>query len=963
MGQYDVKVRSGSVASLDGAGSVVQNRDLIARMAPDRPHHLQSSERAPMKRLRYVSGALLAVLWTAPLYAQGPGGVIRGRVMDGATQQPLSGVTVTFGRRGALSLPDGRYTIAGVPASTDTLRARLLGYSPAVQVVTVGAGDTITADLALTAQAISLSEVVVVGYGEQTAGNITGAVTQLSSAEFNTGRVISPEQLIQSKVAGVQVVDNNEPGGGLTIRIRGATSVNASSDPLYVVDGMPVGIASGAGGGLSAGRNPLNFLNPNDIETITVLRDASAAAIYGANAANGVVLIQTKAGRGRPEFEYTTSFSTSSITRRPDMLNADQFRAAVQQYAPQNVGQLQNANTDWFDLVTQSGFGQEHNLSVSGSGESMNWRLSGGYLNQEGIIRGTNVERFSLGLNLHQRLFDDRLDVRANVRGSRTDDEFTPGGVLSNAAQMGPTQGLYSESTPTGYYEWPGPDSLFKTLQSPDNPLAILDRASDRGTTYRSIGNLQAQYRLPFLEALRANVNLGYDVARTDRQIFLPSTLHGELKSGRNGWERRANQGQTNTTLESYLTYAAPLNFAPGTVDLTGGYSYANSYAEYPWYEGSNLSTDVLGGNGPTPAEIVQSVQDIQESRLISFFGRANYNLNDRWLAGFSLRRDGSSRFGPGNQWATFPAVSVGWRISEEPFMPRFWGLSDLKLRAAWGKTGNQEFANYQQYARYQVGDAQTQALFGTEYIPTIRPSAFNPNIKWEPTASWDLGFDFNLLGQRLSGSFDWYTKNTDDLIFNVPVCAGCNLSNFATINIGSMKNRGIELMLSARVRQPTARGLSWTADVTASHNVNQLVTINPFASAGADRILTGLVAGGVGTYIQVLQPGQPINSFYVYEHRRGADGRPVYATGPGADTLMYVDRPTLLDTIADANGSCPTAPGCVGLYRPDGTINQDDRRPFHDPTPKWILGHSSYFGYRNFDLSFTLRAYLGNYV
>ena len=892
-----------------------------------------------MKRLRYVSGALLAVLWTAPLHAQGPGGVIRGRVMDGATQQPLSGVTVTFGRRGALSLPDGRYTIAGVPASTDTLRARLLGYSPAVQVVTVGAGDTITADLALTAQAISLSEVVVVGYGEQTAGTITGAVTQLSSTEFNTGRVISPEQLIQSKVAGVQVVDNNEPGGGLTIRIRGATSVNASSDPLYVVDGMPVGIASGAGGGLSAGRNPLNFLNPNDIESITVLRDASAAAIYGANAANGVVLIQTKAGRGRPEFEYSTSFSTSSITRRPDMLNADQFRTAVQQYAPQNVSQLQNANTDWFDLVTQSGFGQEHNLSVSGSGESMNWRLSGGYLNQEGIIRGTTVERFSLGMNLHQRLFDDRLDVRANVRGSRSDDAFTPGGVLSNAAQMGPTQPVYDPAAPTGYYDWPG-----NLLQSADNPIAILGLAKDEGTTYRSIGNLQAEYRLPFLEALRANVSLGYDIARADRKTFFSSVLHGQTKSGQDGSDYRSNNSQTNTTLESYLNYAAPLNFMPGTIDVVGGYSYANSHAEYPWFLATGLSTDLLGGNGVTSARTVQNFQDIQESRLVSFFGRVNYNLGDRWLAGLSLRRDGSSRFGPGNQWATFPAVSVGWRISEEPFMPRFWGLSDLKLRAAWGKTGNQAFANYQQYARYQLGDAQTQALFGTEYVPTIRPSAFNPNIKWETTASWDLGFDFSLLGQRLSGSFDWYTKNTDDLIFNVPVCAGCNLSNFATINIGSMKNRGIELMLSARVRQPTARGLSWTADFTASHNTNELVTINPFASAGSQRILTGIVAGGVGTYIQVLQPGEPINSFYVFEHRRGADGRPVYADGPDADTLI-----SAFDLYVDRNS--------------DGVINQDDRRPFHDPAPKWILGHSSYFGYRNFDLSFTLRAYMGNYV
>jgi len=900
-----------------------------------------------MRRTWFGSGALLAVLWVAPLHAQQPTGTISGRVTDEGTQQPLASVTVTFGSRGTLTRADGRYVLT-VPAGTDSLRARYLGYAPGAQSVTVVAGDTIVVDLAMTAQALGLAEVVVVGYGEQTAGNITGAVTQLSSAEFNTGRIISPEQLIQSKVAGVQVVDNNEPGGGVTIRIRGATSVNASSDPLYVVDGTPVGIASGAGGGLSAGRNPLNFLNPDDIETITVLRDASAAAIYGANAANGVVLIQTKSGRGRPQFEYSVSTSASSVTRLPDMLNADQFRTAVQTYAPQNVGQLQNANTDWFSLVDRTAFGQEHNLAVAGAGDAMNWRLSLGYLNQDGIIQGTTTERVALGVGFQQRLFDDRLDVRANLRGSRADDQFTPGGVLSNAAQMGPTQPVFDPATTTGYYDWPG-----NLLTSADNPVAILDLATDRGTTYRSIGNLQAQYRLPFFEALRANVNLSYDVARSDRQTFFPSVLHGQTKTGNDGSDYRANQSQTNTSMESYLGYATPLNFAPGTIDLIGGYSYAQSQAEYPWFLASGLSTDLLGGNGVTSARTVQNFQDIQESRLISFFGRLNYNLSDRWLAGLSLRRDGSSRFGPGNQWATFPAVSVGWRISEEPFMPRFWGLSDLKLRAAWGRTGNQAFANYQQYARYQLGDAQTQAQFGNEYVATIRPSAFNPSIKWETTGSWDLGIDFSFLNQRVSGALDWYTKNTDDLIFNVPVCAGCNLSNFATINIGSMKNRGVELNLSARLREPQGRGLSWTADFTASHNTNELVSINPFAVAGAQRILTGIVAGGVGTFIQVLEPGQPINSFYVYQHKRDG-GQPIYEDVTGLDAngrFTGVPDGTIneQDLYVDLNG--------------DSVINQDDRRAFHDPAPKWILGHSSYLTFGNFDLSFTLRAYMGNYV
>src|SRR5438128_1745157 len=354
-----------------------------------------------MSRVHYATGALLAVLGVAPLAAQQPTGTIRGRVTDATTRQPLVGATVTFGGRGALTQADGHYLITGVAAASDTVRARMLGYAPRVQAVTLRGGDTVVVDLALTAQAVGLSEMVVVGYGQQSAGNLTGAVTQLGAAEFNPGRIISPAALIQSKVAGVQVVDNNEPGGGLQIRIRGTTSVNASSEPLYVIDGVPVG--GGSGGGISAGRDPLNFLNSSDIESITVLRDASAAAIYGANASSGVVLITTRAGRrGGPQFEYSTSVSASSVTRLPTMLNADQFRAAVTQYAPQYVGQLGTANTNWFDLVDRTAYGQDHNLSVSGAGDLSTWRLSFGYLNQDGVIQGSTAQRLSLGLNYSQ---------------------------------------------------------------------------------------------------------------------------------------------------------------------------------------------------------------------------------------------------------------------------------------------------------------------------------------------------------------------------------------------------------------------------------------------------------------------------------------------------------------------------------------------------------------------------------
>ena len=895
-----------------------------------------------MKRVPGI-GALLAILAAMPLAAQ-ESATVRGRVVEAQTQQPLTGVVVSVGTRSSLTRLDGTYQIAGVPAGSDTLRARMIGYASVMRPITVARGQTLEVNITLASQVVSLAEIVVTGYGEQRAGNITGAVTQVSAADFNTGRIVSPEELIRNKVPGVQVEDNNEPGGGLALRIRGPTSINASSEPLFVIDGVP--IAGGAGGGLSAGRNPLNFLDPNEIESITVLRDASAAAIYGANAANGVVLIQTKTGKSNTQFEYTGSMSTSSVTRLPTMLNAEEFRAAVTQYAPQNVSQLQNASTDWFDLVTRTSFGQEHHLAVSGASERTNWRLSGGFLNQDGVILGTTTERVNLGVNMDQRLFQDRLTIRASVKGSRAKDLFTPGGVLSNAAQMGPTQPVTDATSATGFANWPG-----NKLTSADNPVEILSLAVDRGVTYRSLGNVSGRYSVPFVEGLQANLNLNYDVIRTDRQTFSPSTLHSELKTGNGGTDYRANQSMTNAGAESYLNFRKPLGSIPGTIDVTGGYSYGWSHGEYPWFRATGLSTNVLGGNGVTSAKLVTNFQDIQESKLASFFGRVNYNYNDRYLISASIRRDGSSRFGTGNQWGTFPAVSLGWRLSEESFLKG--KVQDLKLRASWAKTGNQAFGNYLQYSTYLLGDAQTQIQFGNGFVPTIRPSAVDPNIKWEATDAFDIGLDFSIIGNALTGTVDWYTKKTKDLIFTVPVAAGTNLSNFVTTNIGSMRNRGVELSLSARVKDGGRRGFSWTADFTAARNSNRLVAINP-AAGGVARILTGNVAGGVGTFIQVLQPGVPVNSFYVFEHKRGADGKPLYADNTGLDSEgKFNNTPdgtiNEQDLYVDQNG--------------DQKINQDDRRPFHDPAPKWMLGHSSYIGYRNFDLSFTLRSYLGNYV
>src|SRR5205823_1130939 len=582
--------------------SVLDNSTVRGRISVAWGRHFQL-EGTRMRRARFGIGALLGVLWVAPLGAQQATGTVRGRVTNAATQQPLAGVSVTVGRRAAVTRADGGYLLTDVPAGLDTVHARLIGYSPATQPVTVTGGDTVTVDLAMTARAVNLASVVVVGYGTKRAGDITTSASQLTSEDFNVGTITSPQQLIEDKIPGVQLVDNNEPGGGLSIRVRGTASVTASSEPLYVVDGVPLG--TGSGGGLSlVGRDALNFINPNDIATITVLKDAASAAIYGTNASNGVVLITTKAGQGRGRVEYGSAFSAASVTRIASMLSAAQFRAAVAQYDTAGLAQLGSANTDWFGLVDQTGMGQQHNVAVSGSGATNNYRLSLGYFDQNGILKSSSTQRVSLAVNYDQRLYDDHLDLKANLKGSRNYDQFTPGGVLYNAAQMGPTQ-------------------------------PVLDPTSGTDGTYF-----------------------------------------------------RAQNTQVNTVLDAYADYAPPVSLGPGKLDFTGGYSYSQSHGNYPSIFARQLLSNVLGDAG-IPQTAIPPVPsfDVEDSKLISFFGRAGYNIDDRYLVSASIRRDGSSRFGAGNQWGNFPSLSVGWRISEEPFLRGVSAISDLKLRASWGKT------------------------------------------------------------------------------------------------------------------------------------------------------------------------------------------------------------------------------------------------------------------------------------
>ncbi len=868
----------------------------------------------------FLVGLLAAAALASQLEAQATG-TIRGRVIASSTREPLPEARVNVADRTARTDSDGQFTVTEIPAGTYAVRVAMLGYRQAEDTVRVVAGQTATVEIALEAMAISLDAMVVTGYGEQRAGNITGAVKAVSATEFNPGVVVSPAQLISGKVAGVQVVDNNEPGGGLSLRIRGPTSVNASSEPLYVIDGQP--ISTGAGGGINAGRDALNFLNPNDIASMTVLKDASAAAIYGANAANGVVLIQTKRGEGAPHLRYQGTASASVVTKTPDLLTAAQFESAVQQYAPNRVDSLLGANTDWYSEIDRTAFGQEHNVALSGSSQGTDYRVSVGYLNQKGIILASNTERLSLGVGIDQRLFDDNLTLNVNVKGARTNDLFTPGDVLGNAAAMAPTQPVLDSESETGYWDWN------TTNASPSNPLASINLASNNGITYRSLGSLQAKYILPFFPDLTANLNLAYDAGKADRQIFYPNNLAAQKRQG-HGQLNLSSGTDLNTVLEGYLNYAKGLGLAYGdNLELTGGYSYTNQHSDWSYYNATGLSSNLLGENGIVPADNVSNSEYITDYKLISFFGRLNYNIQDRYLLSASIRSDGSSRFGAGNQWGTFPAISGAWRISQESFLRDWSALSDLKVRAGWAKTGNQAFGDYLQYSTYTYSDPLTQYQFGNQFVSTIRPSAVDPNIHWEETNAYNIGLDYGFANQRFSGSVEFYVKKTKDLIFYIPVAAGTNLSNYVTTNVGSMQNKGFEFTLSADLVQGGASGFSWTGDFNAAYNTNELTSIDP--SKSVSKILVGGISGGVGNLVEVLQPGVAVNSFFVYQQEYDDSGKPIEGS------------------FVDLNG--------------DGVINDSDRRPFHDPAPKWILSHSSYMNWGRFDLGFTLRAYLGNYV
>ena len=880
------------------------------------------------KIVRHWLMALAATVALAgQLHAQGTG-TVRGRVTDAGFAAPLADVTVTVAGQSVLSGSGGFFLIQNVPAGVHELEATLIGYRPFTTQVTVAAGAETDVPVQMYVAPMEMAPIVAIGYGETETKDLTGVVTEVPTEAFNTGRVISAEELIKGKVAGVEVTEANggEPGGGISIRIRGGTSVNASNEPLYVIDGVPIPV----GGGLSSGRNPLNFLTPDDIESFTVLKDASATAIYGSQGANGVVIITTKSGKGsagQTQVTFTGNFSGSNVSGRPDLLTTGQFREAVAAQAPQQLIYLGTADTNWRDAVYQNAFGGEGTLAVAGGAEKLSFRVALGYLNQQGVIKASETQRVSLNLAYNQLLFNDRLSLQASVLGSRNDDQFTPGLVVGAANNFAPTQPVYDSASPyAGFFEWDDPLAGV-------NPLGELETVTDEGTTYRSVGNVTGEYALPWLDGLSVTGRAGYLVTNSDRATFAPTFNKNQVNRGLNGTVSRSTPSEFGYSLDTYLTYNT--SWDANALNVTGGYAYYHLDGEYPSFYAQQLSTDLLGIDGIPSAELERTFLTTDESAIASWFARANYSYADKYLLTATFRTDGSSKFGDGNKWGNFPSAAVAWRMSEESFMSGADWLSNLKLRLSWGINGNQAFPNYQQYKDYVFGDPLVRYQFGDEFVSTVRPSAADPNIKWETTESWNIGFDYGINEDRFWGSFEFYTKNTDDLIFDVFVAGGSNLSNVVTTNIGTMNNKGFEFTINAGLIEGRGDGFTWDGNFNVSYNVNELTAINPNAST-AEQILAGpTISGGVGSTVQVLAPGEAINTFLLYRHKLDADGNPIV----GTDAEMY----------EDTNG--------------DGVVNFSDRVPMESPRPAWIMGHTSLMRWGSFDGSFTLLAQIGNYM
>ena len=759
----------------------------------------------------------------------------------------------------------------------------------------------------------AIEQVVLIGYGAKKKTDLTGSITAISAKDFNEGSVNSPEQLIQGKASGIQITTNSgAPGAGSTIRIRGGASLNASNDPLIVIDGVPLDNK-----GISGASNPLALINPNDIESFNILKDASATAIYGSRASNGVIIITTKRGKtGKLKATYTTTTSVYDKMGTVEMLSADQFRDVVNSKAANNYKLLLGkSNTNWQKEIYQTAVGFDNTLSLSGGVKGLPYRLSLGYLNQDGIIKTNNIERSTASLNLNPKFFDNHLDINFNLKGTYVENRFKDDGAVGAAVVFDPTQSVFAPGFENygGYFEWLDSTGTPNT-NATKNPLSMLNQRYDLSYVSRVLGNIQFDYKMHFLPELRANLNLGYDYSDSNGNTTVLPTAATEYY--RKGSYRRYTQEKKNKLLEFYLNYTKDISAINSLVDITAGYSYQD------WQRSEPFAPTSYGNGTMNP----QTGNDFfTQNTLISYFARLNYTFDKKYLLTASVRRDASSRFSEDNRVGYFPSVALAWRIDQENFIKNTNVFSTLKLRVGWGQTGQQDINNndYPYLARYVQSNSGAQYQIGDVFYNTLRGQGYDKNIKWETTTTKNLGLDFGFLNNRINGSIEVYEKETKDLLSVVPVPAGANLTNLLLTNVGDMRNRGIEFNMG--VEAIKNENFSWEFNLNATHYKSEITNL------ASTSVLTGGISGGTGSTIQVHAEGYQPNAFYVYQQVYNQQGKPIEG--------VYVDR----------NG--------------DGIINSGDLYQYKSPAPELLLGFSSRFTYKNWDLGFTMRASFGNYV
>lgn len=912
----------------------------------------------------------LAMLLTFTLPALAQKITVHG-VVDDSTGEPLIGATVMEKgtSNGTATDFDGNFTINVAPNAT--LVFSYIGYDS--QEVPVNGRTEIK--VTLQDNATMLAETVVIGYGSVKKSDATGSVAVVNPDEIEAGLATSVQDLLVGQTPGVVVTTAGGPEGGGTIRIRGGSSLNANNDPLIVLDGVPLD-----NGGVQGMGNPLAMISPENIEAMTILKDASATAIYGSRASNGVIIIQTKKGKsGKPQVNFSANMYVNTAAKKWDVLSGNEFRDLIISRfgeGSNEANMLGPVNINWQDEVLRTTISSDYNLSVGGTAGFLPYHVNASYTNSNGILKNSKMDRVTVGFNLSPKFFDNHLSINANAKGYYMRNRFGDSGAVSGATSYNPTMPIYENLPITGgntgqkylfngfseIYSVGGDGTIQINKNATLNPVGMLLNRNNYADVWMSNGNIQFDYSFHFLPELHANLNLGYDLSKTNEVNAIAANSADAWRNHSDfggGYQTDTYQFKSNTLLDFYLNYKNDFEAAHSALDVTAGYSWQRRHAD-GWYSGANgdsgyrltpqYNFPVQTANGITmdvnPATVDLVGKNFTDDpfgengnyhwanrvQLLSFFGRINYALFDRYLVTFNVRADATSRFAKDKRWGVFPSVALGWKINEESFMQRSRGwLNELKLRLGWGQTGQQEIGGTINYMPL-YGIASPTVSYpggllsdgGINWILPTYAQGYNPDLTWETTTNWNAAIDYGVMNNRISGSIEYYYRKTTDLLAFVAVPAGSSTTNMLNNNIGSLENYGVEFNISAK--PIVTDDFTWTLNYNVGWNHNEITSLT-----NNSVFKTGGISGGNGNTVQIHSVGHPASSFYLLQQVYDSNGAPLEG--------VYVDQ----------NG--------------DGQIDEADKIINKSPDPKVTMTFGSQFRWKNWDLGFNLRASIGNYV